>query len=134
NIPIDRFNWGDSFNRLFQYPKTTVMSSISNWKEKVHPKDLDATVKNLYDTLHRADQNSWKAKYRFINGRGEYLYVSEYGKIDRNSNGEAVRMIGVLRDITEQEIQRRKNQIQSSIGTFFSSNSEMDKALTETQE
>lgn len=103
----DHIAWGDGFYRLFGYEPDDQKYSIERRTELVHPVDIEAIRKSLMLALINRNQHNWRAEYQFKKSDGHYAFVQENGYIIRDDSGEAVRMIGVLRDIT----QRKKTQL-----------------------
>ncbi len=70
------------------------------WEDCIHPDDFA----NYSETLarHRSGElDRWKCEYRFRNADGNYRWISDHGTSIRDANGQAVRMIAAVRDITE---------------------------------
>ncbi|WP_345952699.1 PAS domain-containing protein [Mucilaginibacter sp. PAMB04168] len=100
DIENDHIGWGDAFFRLFGYEEVANFP-LSKWSSLVHPADVTLLEKDLHEALLASSQNNWKAAYRLKRLNGDYAYVEENGYIIRNEVNQAVRMIGVLRDVTE---------------------------------
>ncbi|GLU52164.1 PAS domain-containing protein [Dyadobacter frigoris] len=107
NLNTDHIAWGDGYRRLFGYEVTGERYPVEKWSSNVHQDDLDAVTHNLNKALEDKTQQNWWAEYRYRKLDGTYAFTQEKGFIVRNSGLEAVRMIGVLRDITE----RKQTQI-----------------------
>ncbi len=69
------------------------------WLQRVYPEDLGRVTQLL--EAHLSGQTPvFVAEYRLIKAAGGYLWVQQSGVAVRDVNGEAVRMIGALTDIT----------------------------------
>ncbi|RFN58181.1 PAS domain S-box protein [Marixanthomonas ophiurae] len=110
NIQEDDLNWGMSFSRLFGYTVSNEKYPLSKWESLVHPEDLQSNLKSLHHFLNTPSQDRWKAHYRFKRANGEYAFVEEKGYAIRDANGKAIRMIGVLSDVTERKIADEKQE------------------------
>ncbi|CAG4995122.1 Adaptive-response sensory-kinase SasA [Dyadobacter sp. CECT 9275] len=99
----DHIAWGDGFHRMFGYQISDERYPMDKWKSLLHPADVQATDLSLKATLDDPAQHSWKAEYRFKKADGEYAFAKENGYLIRDRKGRAIRMIGVLRDITERK-------------------------------
>ncbi len=97
----DHIEWGDGFFRLFGSEQEKTHYPLSRWAERVHPADREAISKSLEEQIADPQQHKWSSEYRFLKADGEYAFVEEIGFIRRNRQGRAVRMIGVLRDVTK---------------------------------
>ncbi|WP_159473921.1 PAS domain-containing protein [Dyadobacter sp. 3J3] len=101
DLDIDHIAWGDGYRRLFGYEVNGERYSLEKWTSNVHPVDLDEVTRNLNIALADETQQNWSAEYRYQKLNRTYAFVQERGFIIRNPVGKPVRMIGVLRDITE---------------------------------
>lgn len=76
---------------------------ISSWSSRVHPDDLEATVKKQY--LHIADPETgdlFECVYRFLGADGSYKWILGRGKVTRrDADGKGTRVVGLHTDITE---------------------------------
>ncbi|MBD0332507.1 MAG: PAS domain-containing protein, partial [Chitinophagaceae bacterium] len=53
-------------------------------------------------------KNYWKEEYRFKKANGSYRYIFDRGFIIRDKNGNAIRMIGAMQDVTEQKLKEQQ--------------------------
>jgi PAS domain S-box-containing protein len=113
----DHIEWGDGFFRLFGNEADMVHYPLSRWAERVHPADREAVGNSLEMQLADPGQPKWSIDYRFLKADGQYAYVEEIGYIRRNGLGEAVRMIGVLRDITKARQEQHELKLLVSVIT-----------------
>ncbi|MDZ7806803.1 MAG: PAS domain S-box protein [Gracilimonas sp.] len=102
DIVNDNLIWGDGFMSLFGHNPQT-HQKISEWKQHVHPEDVESVKHDLDFTLKDSSMNQWTIEYRYKSDNGSFANVIENGYIVRNEDGVALRMIGSLRDITEQK-------------------------------
>lgn len=102
DIINDKLIWGGGFESLFGYSPRT-HQKINEWKKHVHPEDVENVNEDLKFTLNDSSMNQWTIEYRYKRDNASYANVIENGYIIRNEDGVATRMIGALRDITEQK-------------------------------
>lgn len=99
NITDNKIVWGEAYKTLFghknEYP------SFDFFGQYLHPDDKTEVLKSLEETL-AGKNDQWTKEYRFRCGDNTYKYVLDKGYIIRDNNGEAIRMIGAMQDITEQ--------------------------------
>lgn len=100
DVVNDELQWGDGFYKMFEYERDGSHSNIDNWSSRVHPDDIGAVERDLEASLKNININRWNSEYCFRKADGSYLDIIESGYIIRNEDGEALRMIGVLRDVT----------------------------------
>lgn len=113
----DHIEWGDGFFRLFGDEADRVHYPLSRWAERVHPADREPIGKSLEAQLADPQQHKWITEYRFMKSDGQYAYVEEIGYIRRNRAGKAIRMIGVLRDVTKARQEQHELKLLVSVIT-----------------
>lgn len=80
-----------------------------NWRERIHPNDREQ-VEHALDKHYRGLSPLYEVEYRLKNPEGVYVWRQARGRVvDRDSEGNPLRMLGVDRDITERVAQREKN-------------------------
>lgn len=113
----DHIEWGDGFFRLFGNETEMEHYPQSRWAGRVHPADRETVENSLEVLLADPEQQKWSIDYRFLKADGEYAYVEEIGYIRRNGLGKAVRMIGVLRDVTKARQEQHELKLLVSVIT-----------------
>ncbi|MES1198347.1 MAG: PAS domain S-box protein [Chitinophagaceae bacterium] len=99
NISSNKIVWGEAYSSLFGHSKDNL--SFEFIGQFLHPDDKENVLNSLEQTLAGINEQ-WTKEYRFRCGNGSYKYVLDKGYIIRNDRGEAIRMIGAMKDITEQ--------------------------------
>ncbi|SDF41782.1 PAS domain S-box-containing protein [Dyadobacter soli] len=117
DLARDHIEWGDGFFRLFGNEPEMVRYPLARWAERVHPADRECVEKSLEMQLADPQQRKWSTDYRFMKSDGEYAYVEEIGYIRRNRAGKAVRMIGVMRDVTKTRQEQHELKLLVSVIT-----------------
>ncbi len=72
------------------------------WYDLIHPEDRSRAKHNLENAL-KENKSTWEHEFRLKNIEGDYVSLHEQGVI-MYKDGEAVKMIGSLRDITELKV------------------------------
>jgi PAS domain S-box-containing protein len=103
DISNNHLEWGAAFARQFGYPVSGAHYTIEHWTALVHPEDVCGIEQTLNAALNDPGQTNWQAEYRFRKADGKYAYVEENGYIIKDEQGSSVRMIGVLKDISERK-------------------------------
>ncbi|WP_407431551.1 PAS domain-containing protein [Arcticibacter sp.] len=120
DIETDFIEWGESFTRLFGYKEFPVIYTLALWFELVHPADLEIIKPDLQKSLADKDQQRWSAEYRIRKETGEYIFIEENAYILRDESGRALKMIGVIRNITERkEAERNLNLSNEKYSDLF---------------
>ncbi|WP_019037022.1 PAS domain-containing protein [Psychroflexus tropicus] len=97
----DELYWGDGYDRLFGYDVKGNKVSKAFWESKIHPGDFDPFFNSLNAALEDKNTSKWSFVYRFLDSENEYANVRENVIIIRDDNGEPIRLIGALQDITK---------------------------------
>ncbi|MEJ6982226.1 response regulator [Pedobacter sp. P351] len=98
---------GEGFKTLFGYD-----SLDGKWTDFIHADDK----MEVYDEIRRLVKpgtiTRWSKEYRVIKGDGSFCYVIDKGFVIRDNNGEALRMVGAIADITKSKIlEQEKNKL-----------------------
>jgi diguanylate cyclase (GGDEF)-like protein/PAS domain S-box-containing protein len=94
--------------KIFGFEGATI--PIAKLNSRIHPEDLPAVeIARNYCLAHPG--TGYYVQYRVLPRPGEMVYVESQGEVQTGADGQAVRMVGYLRDVTEarlaeQEIQR----------------------------
>ena len=85
------FGWSD----IVAAPQTAAW-----WIERVHPEDVQRVADGFSAAVADPRVLHWRDEYRFRKADGGYAHVVDRGYVLRNADGQAVRMIGAMLDIT----------------------------------
>jgi two-component system, cell cycle sensor histidine kinase and response regulator CckA len=120
NIVTDDLWWSDGFTTTFGYVISEIEPGLESWTSRIHPDELRRVVDGLHHAVDTGVE-SWTAEYRFRCKNGSYALVQHSGHISRDAAGRGARVVGGLRDLTEQkemEAQYLRAQRMVSIGTL----------------
>ena len=101
-------NYGDLFGEM---PPVKFEVAEQHWTERVHPDDLNEVKDKKHSALTDTSIKNWDEEYRFQHSDGHYINISDRAYISRDANGAAVRVIGVVQDITERKTFHEKQRI-----------------------
>jgi len=93
--------WSDSHYRLMGLEPGAWPSNYQTWRQRVHPEDLDRTEQAFTQALET--QSPLNLEYRIIYPDGTLRWVLTKGHGLYNQTGQAVRMVGVMIDVTERK-------------------------------
>ncbi|WOK09377.1 PAS domain S-box protein [Imperialibacter roseus] len=102
---------GDGINRLFGYTQNDLQSDARFWEQHVHPDDKDLAYKKLQTALGTPSERYCEHEYRFQKADGSFAWVYDKGYIIRDKTGKAIRLVGALRDVTEQKSQLAQQEL-----------------------
>ena len=77
-------------------------ATVSWWKQRVHPADLDRVVLAFTAAL-REGRADISCEYRFRTREGVYSQVEDRACFVRDKRGQLIRVLGAMRDITQRK-------------------------------
>jgi PAS domain S-box-containing protein len=92
--------WSKGFSTLFQYNLNNFEPSFDFHVSCIHPDDRNQFIQKMEQFLFDSSKTNWFEEYRFLKADGTYAYVMDRAIFLRNSQGNAVRAIGAMTDIT----------------------------------
>jgi PAS domain S-box-containing protein len=106
--------WSEGFETHFEHDVPAQEDGYEVWKKNLHPDDMGRVI----DTMKKAKDSGateWQQEYRFYRGDGTLATVLDRAYILRNNEGDILRIIGALNDITlqkeaEKELKRSEQQ------------------------
>ncbi len=102
NILTGEINWSGDIATITGYTYEEFSKiNISVWEKMIHPEDR----KSALESLDKAKNNSsaYHVEYRFKQKSREYLYIEDNGLFITDKNGNAIQMLGIMKDITERK-------------------------------
>ncbi|MCC5885650.1 MAG: response regulator [Gammaproteobacteria bacterium] len=118
DLGADTLWWNEGLEHLFGYPHGLVKGGHSWWLDRVHDEDRQRVAGSHREAV-TTDRENWSAAYRFRRDDGSYADVEDRGYVLRDDEGQALRIVGVLSDVTERkamEAQLRQAQRLEAIG------------------
>jgi PAS domain S-box-containing protein len=120
NLSANTLWWNDGFLTTFGFVAGEIEPSVESWTGRIHPEDRARVVDSIKGAVASGTE-TWTSEYRFQCKDGGYSVVLDRGFIVRDASGIGVRMVGGMRDLTEQrkmENQFLRAQRMDSIGTL----------------
>lgn len=110
NMLTDEIFVGETYSALFghQFKNNTITAAAC--ENFIHPDDRENYFNHFDETLE-SNATKWADEYRYLKSNGSYAYVSDKAIIIRNKEGEAIRMIGAMQDITERKNVEEQNRL-----------------------
>ena len=103
---------------VFGYGPDALLTENGTWRQSVHPEDRERTLNAIQAVLDGLVE-SWSGEYRFQRADGSYANVSDRAFLIRDAEGNPMRMVGAMVDVTERrklEAQLRQAQRLEAIG------------------
>jgi len=119
DLATDMLIWGEGFRSIFGYQFDKIKPDYSTWKDNIHPDDVKDVIENVEAYLKSEDDN-WQKEYRFRKANGQYVHVIDKSFVLRDLDGNVLRMVGALQDISEikqanDELKSRSQFIQTTL-------------------
>ncbi len=92
--------------------------SLDPWERRLHPDDRDRILLRMREVIEGIGLR-WLEEYRFLRWDGSAVHVLDRGFVLRDDNGQVIRMIGSMVDVTERrklEERLRQSQRLEAIG------------------
>ncbi|TAF30326.1 MAG: response regulator [Oscillatoriales cyanobacterium] len=104
--------WND---RLLEIIGLVTMDALYS---RLHPEDKDGIVRAIAAHLEQAID--YNVEFRLLHSSGAYRHCTSQGKAQRNSQGKALRMAGMISDITDRKLaedalERERQQLKQII-------------------
>lgn len=123
DLETNKLWWNEQFPILFGYDLNEFDFDIEAWISRIHPEDLTRVKDGIYAALESKIM-TWTDEYRFRRKNGTYAMVTDRGYIIRNRDGKATRMVGAIRDFSEEH---RVRQDLATTAEFLERTGEMAK-------
>ena len=120
DLTTGKFHWSDHLFTICGYEVDSVTPTYERWRERAHPDDLDRVEAEL--EAARTSGRKFASTYRMLHPDGRVVEVDASGSYFY-ADGGAVRMIGVLRDVSAlktSELRLREMMATSQIGIALS--------------
>ena len=89
-------------------PPDAANETHEEWVERIHPGDRERTVKQFLDALAGRDED-YSATYRIVRPNdGQTRWIDVVAKIERDSEGRALRLVGAHIDATDRMLAQEK--------------------------
>ncbi len=98
-LPEDLIVWSDNVKAVFDYSRQQMGNDSASWTKRVHPDDLPSVLAEFQNAVKEG--RAYDMQYRFLNKRGDYLWVHDRGVQQKGPDRKPRATIGIMRDITE---------------------------------
>jgi PAS domain S-box-containing protein len=113
----DKVSWSEETPRLYGHFPGDLGFTMEKTLERIHPDDLERVRQALDDALR--NRRPFACDHRVVLPDGSERILQSRGEIDVDENGEPVRMLGIVQDITEAKnaetaLRRSEEQLRQS--------------------
>jgi PAS domain S-box-containing protein len=110
NLVTNDFFLGEGFEALFGYTIKSAAGNMADWSKHLHHEDKKMVEKGMRAAI-ASSATRWEQAYRFIRFDGSVAKVFGRASIVRDASGKAIRMIGVIHDLSRQnELEEKLEQ------------------------
>jgi PAS domain S-box-containing protein len=102
NLETDQMIWGGHHAEIFGLSADTQMVSGAEFLQMVHPADRAGVNEAM--ALALAEGERYRLDYRILLATGEVRWINTQGQVHRDNTGRAIRVVGIVRDITERKL------------------------------
>ncbi|UCF15630.1 MAG: GAF domain-containing protein [Phycisphaerales bacterium] len=106
-------HWSDRIEPLFGFAPGKFGATYEAFLECVHPQDRRHVVDSVNASVERDDD--YAIEHRIVWPDGTVRWVSETGDVIRDEQGKAIRMLGIVQDITERKETEAHQQLAGQI-------------------
>ena len=121
--------YSGDYLKMFGYTQSDVLGTIDAWVERIHPDDMESTVRQLDDYI-AGKIESYYCEVRMRHRDGHYIWTSDIGRIvERDGNGVPIRILGGHLNIDH--IKKTEIQLQSALTEIEEYNRNLNKKIEE---
>lgn len=109
--------WSDTIEPMFGFARGEFPGTYDSFVKCLHPDDVQLVQDSVKKAIER--DYPYRVEHRIIWPDGSVRWISESGAVMRNESGEAIRMLGIVMDITsrkesEEEIRKLRAGIEQT--------------------
>ncbi|WP_209331116.1 PAS domain S-box protein [Lunatimonas salinarum] len=128
-MDADTLTWSDKVYEIWGRKKETFTLNFDSFYATIHPDDLAQFDREQEETFSgRKDLNF---AHRILLPDGRVRWVSEIGRLNRDSEGQPIAFEGIVRDITDEMNENIEKDLLSRIGAVFGKFDDLKEALYE---
>lgn len=121
---------GEALHKMYGHDPVS-FNCVNFWMDQIHPEDIIEVHSQLKKCLKDKSQTLYQQEYRLKRSNGSYAFIHDIGYILRDSKGNALRLIGATRDISEQKERDQLKDLILSISTSLSKPSNISQCMNE---
>lgn len=113
NLKTNKLFWSDEFYEITELEKGGLSADFDDFLKLIHTEDLEAFISG-YRSL-RTGLHSMDLEHRIVCKGGTVKFIRQKGNIVKNDAGEAVRVEGIIQDITDKKADELKLLLRESV-------------------
>ncbi len=101
DLTNDHVWWSREYTRLMRYDPDSYQPAPTTWEDHLHPDEAEDTIAKV-DAFLTGGETVLRLPEHFVRGDGSAVWVDSLMRVQRDGDGQAVRLSGLDVDITEQ--------------------------------
>ena len=119
NLITDEVYYSIGWKRMVGYSDEELEHNYETWKNLVDPSHEDKTIELIQHTI-KSGKPSFTTEFRMKHKDGHWVDILSRGRVVRNEDGEAVRLVGTHTDMTglrslERELVKHRNHLEQMV-------------------
>ena len=107
NIHTGEIDWSGAIEKITGFTeKEFERVNIDEWQQLIHPQDRRSAIDQLDESLKTL--SPYCEEYRFCRKDGKFAVISDNGVFIVKGNGRIIRMLGVMKDVTNSRRSERE--------------------------
>jgi two-component system CheB/CheR fusion protein len=102
DVETDRVERSQGLLTLLGYWPEEVESQVGWWKRQIHPDDYDRVYQHVFSAIE-SDASFFSVEFRVRHRDGHWVHVWDKGRIVRDAQGKARRVVGSTIDISDRK-------------------------------
>lgn len=100
DIRNNTLSWSDEIYRIFGFTPQQFEPTYESFMQSVHPDERQSIETAIQEAF---EGNPYSIDHRILLPDGTIRHVHEHGKLIRNEDGQPIKMLGTVQDITERK-------------------------------
>jgi PAS domain S-box-containing protein len=118
NIVTGKLIWSDEVEPMFGFAHGQFSGTYEAFLKSIHPEDRQFVIESIVACMEQ--HKDYHAEHRVVWPDGTVRWLAETGNVIRDDDGQAIRMLGVVQDITEwkkaqMEIRKLNEQLEQRV-------------------
>lgn len=122
--------WSDSLYQIYGLDRNSFKATFEGYQERLHPDDRERVIALITGVLQ--SKNDVVFEERIIRPNGELRYLRSWGRVQTDTQGNPVKMIGACLDVTESKhAESRLSQMHTELELHVKSVAESEKKYSD---
>ncbi len=124
NVRENRGKWNAQMEVIYGFNPEEEEITAEQWRRLFHPDDVLRLMEEARQAYRDKQKHKFQFEFRAIRPDGSVRYMLSHGRIVRDGNGRAVRLIGTHTDITDRKQAEEVERVRELSGLLLRSQDE----------